>query len=245
MNQEAKTKLLYVEDEIDLGNVTRQYLELMDFEVQWCTSARRAEEIYSAAPLDYQLMLIDIQLPDMDGFELAERILPKNENAYFLFLTARKEKRDRIKGLKLGAVDYITKPFDIDELVLRIQNIVRRQRLRLNNTAGDRGPAISPITNIGDVMLNKDLLTLSILGSSCIQLTQREAELLEYFNSHRNMIIKRSDILLQVWGENDYFRGRSLDVFISRLRKLLKSSLCVKIENVYGVGFIFSVKSRT
>ncbi|MGN7204526.1 response regulator transcription factor [Pedobacter sp. SAFR-022] len=241
MNSEQKTKLLYIEDEVDLGNVTRRYLELMNFEVEWCTTAKKALELYNTAPLAYQLMIIDIQLPDMDGFELAEKCIPINEDAYFLFLTARKEKSDRLKGLQIGAMDYITKPFDVDELVLRIQNIVRRQqqhsRQKMERTLSNAH------VRIGDMLLNKDLLTLSIKEANSIQLTQREAELLEYLNNHQNMIIKRSDILMQVWGENDYFRGRSLDVFISRLRKLLRSSRGVRIENVYGIGFIFSVKA--
>lgn len=239
MDQDHKTKLLYIEDERDLGNVTKQYLELMDFDVEWCTSGRKAVDLYKSAPQDYQLLIIDIQLPDMDGFELAEKIIPANEDAYFLFLTARIEKSDRLKGLKIGAVDYISKPFDVDELVLRIRNIVKRQKQ--HHPPIQHKPVPSAIFNIGDMQLNKDLLTLSIVKNKSIPLTQREADLLEYLNNHQNVIIKRADILMQVWGENDYFLGRSLDVFISRLRKLLRSSCCVKIENVYGVGFIFSV----
>jgi len=242
VHQEQKTKLLYIEDEIDLGNVTKQYLELMDFNVEWCTSGKKAIELYKSAPLEYSLVIIDIQLPDMDGFELAEQILPGNEDVCFLFLTARKEKYDRIKGLKIGAVDYITKPFDVDELVIRIQNVVRRQKHYFNALLPKSEQAKAMLA-IGDMLLNKDLLTLSIADHKSISLTQREAELLEYLNNHQNMIIKRSEILMQVWGENDYFLGRSLDVFISRLRKLFRSSNCVKIENVYGIGFIFYVNT--
>ncbi|WP_316815989.1 response regulator transcription factor [Pedobacter nyackensis] len=236
-----KTKILYIEDEVDLGNVTRQYLELMDFDVEWCTSGKSALTLFNADPYGYQLMIIDIQLPNMNGFELAERILHINEEAYFLFLSARKEKSDRLKGLKIGAVDYITKPFDIDELVLRIQNIIKRQKQTPMSII--QKSQSSPLVNIGDMQLNKDLLTLTLIKDKSIVLTQREAELLEYLNNHQNIIIKRADILMQVWGENDYFLGRSLDVFISRLRKLLRSSSNVKIDNVYGVGFIFSVKA--
>jgi DNA-binding response OmpR family regulator len=235
--QAVKRKLLYVEDETDLGNVTRQYLELMDFSVDWCCSGAEAINLYQKNHADYNLVIIDIQLPDIDGFGVAVKIRERNPDVYFLFLTARKEKPDRVKGLTLGAVDYICKPFDIDELVLRIRNIIWHQIPQ----AQREKELASNILNIGDLCLNKDLLELSIPGQIPMSLTQREAELLEYLSKNRNVITKREEILVQIWGESDYFLGRSLDVFIVRLRKLLAVSSNVKINNVYGVGFIFSV----
>ena len=235
--QAVKRKLLYVEDETDLGNVTRQYLELMDFSVDWCCSGAEAINLYQKNHTGYNLVIIDIQLPDIDGFGVAVKIRERNPNVYFLFLTARKEKPDRVKGLTLGAVDYICKPFDIDELVLRIRNIISHQIPK----AQREKEIVSNVLNIGDLCLNKDLLELSIPGQTPITLTQREAELLEYLSKNRNVITKREEILVQIWGESDYFLGRSLDVFIVRLRKLLAVSSNVKINNVYGVGFIFSV----
>jgi DNA-binding response OmpR family regulator len=235
--QAVKRKLLYVEDETDLGNVTRQYLELMDFSVDWCCSGAEAINLYQKNHADYNLVIIDIQLPDIDGFGVAGKIRERNPDVYFLFLTARKEKPDRVKGLTLGAVDYICKPFDIDELVLRIRNIIWHQIPK----ARREKESVSNVLNIGDLCLNKDLLELSISGQIPITLTQREAELLEYLSKNRNVITKREEILVQIWGESDYFLGRSLDVFIFRLRKLLAVSSNVKINNVYGVGFIFSV----
>ncbi|WP_257669074.1 response regulator transcription factor [Parapedobacter tibetensis] len=231
-----KPKLLYVEDETDLGNVTKQYLEAMNFEVVWCTTGKGAYQEYLQQPDAFSLTIIDIQLPDTNGFDLARKIVEHNKNAYFLFLTARKEKKDRLHGLDLGAVDYITKPFDIDELVLRIRNITRR--LLHSTAAQDHANTIQ----IGDITLNKESLSLAVGGHTRTTLTQREAELLEYLYAHRNSIVKREDILIRFWGENDYFMGRSLDVFISRLRKLLRHSVSgTKIENIYGVGFILSV----
>jgi DNA-binding response OmpR family regulator len=230
-------KLLYVEDEPDLGNVTKHYLELMNFEIDWCSSGMAAVERYQKNPGNYSLVIIDIQLPDLDGFTVAEKIRNCNGDACFLFLTARKEKPDRIKGLKIGAIDYICKPFDIDELVLRIQNIIRHQFSAQQRK--EEFPSV--MLQIGDICLNKELLELSVCGGVPITLTLREAELLEYFNTNKNMIVKREEILVQIWGENDYFLGRSLDVFVVRLRKLLAASTKVKIANVYGVGFIFVV----
>ena len=229
-------KILLVEDQQDLGNVIKQYLEVVDFEVEWCMDAESAYKTYQASPAFFDLLILDIQLPGMNGFELAEKLRKENDHVPFLFLTARNEKKDRIYGLKLGADDYISKPFDIDEMVLRIKNIIRRN----HPLANDRD-TVKEIS-IGDISLNKDLLKLTIGNQKQIQLTLREVELLEYLCRHQNQVLKREEILLKIWGENDYFLGRSLDVFISRLRKLLVSSRLVSIDNVYGIGFIFTVK---
>ena len=231
-----KNKILFVEDQQDLGNVTKQYLEIVDFQVTWCTDAETAYNIYLENPANFDLLIIDIQLPGMNGFELAERIIKDNNEVPFLFLTARNEKKDRIRGLKIGADDYISKPFDIDELVLRIRNIIRRHHFI---EAGQQACGTDIIA--GDVTLHKDILKLTIGDRKQISLTLREVQLLEYLCSHQNSVLKREDILLQLWGENDYFLGRSLDVFISRLRKLLSPSKSVNIDNVYGIGFIFNV----
>jgi Response regulators consisting of a CheY-like receiver domain and a winged-helix DNA-binding domain len=226
-------KLLLVEDEIDLGNVVKQYLEIVGFEVSWAKNGKVALEQLHHARGTYQLALIDVSLPVMDGFELANRIVKSGLGIPFLFLTARNEKADRLYGLKIGADDYISKPFDVDELVLRIKNIIRR-------CVDTEVP--QPVIIRGDVAFNKDSLELSIKPDHEIVLTPREAELLLYLFGHENKILRREDILIQLWGKNDYFLGRSLDVFISRLRKHLNNSNCVSIENVYGVGFIFRVK---
>ena len=231
-----KPKLLYVEDEVDLGNVTKQYLEAMNFEVVWCTNGKIAYQEYLHHETTYSLVIIDIQLPDINGFDLARKIVDHDKNATFLFLTARKEKKDRLYGLDIGAMDYITKPFDIDELVLRIRNITRRTQLSEETGHADT-------IEIGNVALNKEALSLSVDGVVKATLTLREAELLEYLYAHRNTIVKREDLLVRFWGENDYFMGRSLDVFISRLRKLLRQATSgARIENIYGVGFILSVR---
>jgi DNA-binding response OmpR family regulator len=232
-----QNRVLFVEDELDLGNVVKQYLQLMDLEVDWHTNAEDAFLAFDSNRKGYDLLMIDVQLPGIDGFELARKFSQVDKQTPFLFLTARNEKKDRLLGLGLGADDYISKPFDIDELVLRIRNIIRR-----NKPADEQ---IKPATDvcIGDIILHKDVFKISIGNSSMKgSLTPREMELLEFLYHHRNAVLKREDILVQLWGENDYFLGRSLDVFISRLRKLIASSTKVKIENIYGVGFIFSVQ---
>lgn len=235
-----KSKILFVEDEIDLGNVVKQYLQLMNFEVDLKTTAEEALETFKQRPAYYDLLITDIQLPGMDGFEFAGEVKKADESIPFLFLTARNEKKDRIAGLKLGADDYINKPFDIDELVLRVTNIIRRNS---KTTPAEAGEERGSTLKIGDIIFRKDVFKISVGNSGkSISLTVREANLLEYMYQNKNAVIRREDILIQLWGENDYFLGRSLDVFISRLRKLLAESKKVKIENVYGVGFIFSVK---
>ena len=151
--------------------------------------------IYHENPGDFDLLIIDIQLPGMNGFELAEKIIKENDNVPFLFLTARNEKKDRIRGLKIGADDYICKPFDIDELVLRIRNIIRRN----HSPDATEQPYVTDIS-VGDITLHKDLLKLTIEGRKQISLTLREVQLLEYLCSHQNSVLKREDILLQLVG---------------------------------------------
>lgn len=239
MKTPAKPKLLYVEDETDLGNVTTQYLEAMGFEVAWCESGEDAYALFAESPHVFNLSIIDVQLPGENGFDLAKRLVALHKDAYFIFLTARKEKKDKILGLGIGAADYITKPFDIDELVLRIRNIVRRQDME-SKSSGNVQHGKETI-QMADVQLNTKLLSLQVADKTPVTLTVREAELLQYFYQNRNQIVSREDLLVNIWGENDYFLGRSLDVFISRLRKLLSGSQHVRIENIYGVGFVCRV----
>jgi DNA-binding response OmpR family regulator len=230
-----RPRLLLVEDEIDLGNVVRQYLEISDFDVDWATDGRQAFDRLRVPANEYSLVLIDIAMPEMDGFQLADRIVQLGLRLPFLFLTARNEKSDRLHGLRLGADDYISKPFDIDELVLRIKNIIKR-------STGSQITASSSVIQCKDVVFSKDALRLSISGTKDVSLTPREAELLDFLFRNENRILRREEILSQLWGENDYFLGRSLDVFISRLRKHLGASSYISIDNVYGVGFVFSVR---
>jgi len=228
--------IMLVEDEHDLGNVVKQYLEINGFTVTWCVTGAQAHSRLLSSLNTIDILLIDVSMPGMDGFQLAAKINEIDQRIPFLFLTARNERSDRLQGLKLGADDYIVKPFDIDELVLRIKNIVRRNHPSSGEPLGRSSLAK------GDIRLNKSSLTLSIGEKEEVTLTSREAQLLEYLFNHENVILKREEILSELWGETDYFLGRSLDVFISRLRKYLSPSKSVSIDNVYGVGFIFRVK---
>lgn len=230
-------KLLFIEDEQDLGNVIKQYLEISGFEVTWETNGKKAFETFSESPNYFDLVILDVNLPEMNGFELAEHIVNINDDCAFIFLTARAEKEDRIKGLKIGADDYITKPFNIDELVLRIRNIIKRNKKSPKEavTTGNT----ENIINRENLVFNKTQLKLSIKGQKEVSLTVRESELLDYLFKNENKVLKREDILVALWGKNDYFLGRSLDVFVSRLRKYLAPTDYIQINNVYGMGFIF------
>lgn len=228
-----KHSILLVEDELDLGDIVREYLVFKGFEVDWCVDGRQALENIESAARRYEIMLIDVSLSGMDGFELVERITSSGSDVPFLFLTARNEKQDRLHGLNLGADDYVVKPFDIDELVLRVRNIIRRRQ------SGTQRPVTGKLIQLHDVSFDRSLNKL-IIKDLATDLTTREAELLLFLFRNPNRIIKREEILGELWGETDFFTGRSLDVFVSKLRKHLGRSERVSIKNVYGIGFIFS-----
>ncbi|MEM9259982.1 MAG: response regulator transcription factor [Bacteroidota bacterium] len=230
----SKAHLLYVEDDESLSFVTRDNLELSDFTVTHCPDGQTALERIGKESFDFDLCLLDVMLPGVDGFELARRIRAKNLDIPILFLTAKSLKEDRLNGLRLGADDYITKPFSIEELILKIEVFLRRNRVRPAN------PEFDP-RRIGDYVFELDKLQLRFRDEAPRRLTRREAELLQYLSTNREQVSERGDILEKIWGENDYFLGRSLDVFISRLRKYLKQDSRIKIENIHGVGFTLMI----
>lgn len=172
-------------------------------------------------------------LPKLDGFELAEYIRKKNVQIPIIFVTAKSMKEDKLKGLKIGADDYITKPFDIEELVLKINVFLKRKYIE---TDLPRKVKIGVYTfDMGNLSLERDTIIKKV--------TQREGELLYALATQRNQIVKRKTLLEQIWGKEDYFLGRSMDVFISRLRKHLSEDSSIKIENVHGVGFRLLVEA--
>jgi DNA-binding response OmpR family regulator len=221
-----KARLLYVEDDESLSFVTRDNLELEDYEVVHCKDGKQA--LATIREEEFDLCILDVMLPEIDGFTLAEEIRKRDREVPILFLTAKSLKGDRIHGLKIGGDDYITKPFSIEELLLKIDIFLRRSKITR--------PHNSDIFQVGTYEFDYKNLTLTH-GSDVRQLTQKEADLLRLFINNKNEVLKRSDILEQLWGEDDYFLGRSLDVFISRLRKYLKEDDSLKVENIHGVGF--------
>lgn len=172
-------------------------------------------------------------MPKTDGFELAENIRKSNTDIPIIFLSAKTLKEDRLKGLRLGADDYLVKPFSIEELLLKIEIFLKRSRKNI--------PIEKNIYTVGKYQFdNKNFIVFN--DSEKISLTQRESDLLKLFLDNKNMVLKREEILKSLWGNDDYFMGRSLDVFISRLRKILANEKGIAIENLHGIGFRFSVE---
>lgn len=223
-----KAHLLYVEDDESLSFVTRDNLELQGYQITHCATGKEALNIIESHPTDIDLYILDVMLPDIDGFAIARRIRELDTHTPILFLTAKSLKEDRLKGLRLGADDYITKPFSIEELMLKVEIFLRRSQIPLPENASEYA--------LGQFRFDYQNLLLKGQGEPR-QLTQKEADLLKLFAEQRNQVIRRSDILKKLWGEDDYFLGRSLDVFISRLRKYLRQDTQLKIENIHGVGF--------
>ncbi len=224
--------ILYVEDDESLGFVTKDHLEHNGYKVDHAENGRVAMDWFSER--NYDLCILDVMLPEMDGFEIAKNIRKVNAAIPILFLTARTLKEDRIKGFKLGGDDYITKPYSIEELVLKIQVFLRRKQI-------DPSKQKEQQYKIGKYVFRPEDMSLS-LDDELRQLTMKEVEVLRFFVEHPNQIISRSDILISVWGKDDYFLGRSLDVFISKLRKYLMDDKNIEIQNIHGVGFKFLVK---
>ncbi len=224
-------KILYVEDDPNLSFVIKDNLEIEGFEIAHFKDGKEAWKAFSKDKFD--LCLLDVMLPELDGFSLAEKIRKQNHQVPIIFLTAKTLQEDRLAGLKIGGDDYVTKPFSIEELVLRIRVFLRRKDVNKANESGTQS------YQIGNYQFDYQQLTLSINGKT-EQLTAREAEVLRFLCQRKNQIIKREDILVAIWGRDDYFLGRSLDVFITRIRKMLMEDSYLKIENVHGVGFKFN-----
>lgn len=223
-------KILLAEDDADFAKVLKQYLELFGFDVYWVTDGEMAFDIFKIELFDF--CILDVMMPKMDGFTLAEKIVNQNPEVPFLFLTAKKLKEDKIRGLKLGADDYILKPFEADELVLRIQNILKRSEKAIQILPQNQKIAI------GKFIFDAERLTLTCIDSKQ-QLTEKEAALLLFLFENKNQLIKREVILKAIWNTDDFFSGRSMDVFISRLRKYVKEDKSISIESRRNLGLEF------
>jgi DNA-binding response OmpR family regulator len=233
-----KTKILLVEDDINLGDVLCDYLELQDYEVTRAMDGVEGLEKFKSQEFD--LLILDVMLPRKDGFTLASEIRELNAQVPVIFLTARGQMEDRITGFKTGCDDYISKPFSSEELELRMGAILRRCRQAETNNQPD---SFKPD---GTFILGKytfDSLNHELrLDDKRISLTTKEVELLRILYSHKNQLITREKTLKAVWGSDNYFIGRSMDVFITKLRKYLKDDPDISIVNVHGTGFRLEVK---
>lgn len=223
-----KIKILYVEDDVTLSFVTRDNLQLYGYTIDYGEDGIEGLKLFNENK--YDLCILDVMLPRMDGYELALKIRKRNQDIPIIFLTAKSRSEDKIHGLRIGADDYMTKPFSIEELVLKIEVFLRRSGIR------KKTEELTGECNMGH--FNFDIGN-HILASpeNKKQLTHREAQLLAAFCQNPDTILKRDDLLMKIWGDDHYFASRSLDVFISRLRKYLKSDPSLKIENIHNVGY--------
>jgi len=225
-------KILLVEDDPSLGFVIKDNLSIKGYDVTLCKDGEEGGTSFQND--SYNLCIFDIMLPKKDGFSLAREVREKNKNIPIIFLTAKAMMEDKLEGFQTGADDYITKPFSLDELYYRIEVFLRRStEAKVDNT--------SSVFEIGEYTFDYSRLIIS-RNKSEKSLTQKEAEVLKVLCNNRDRVLKREEILNQIWGDDDYFMGRSLDVFISKLRKYLKEDEAIHIVNYHGVGFRLEVK---
>lgn len=225
----SKTKVLYVEDELFLGKIVKESLESRGFEVIMESDGAKATSLFKKSEPD--ICVLDVMLPNKDGFTIADEIRELNEDVPIIFLTAKTQTEDVVKGFSLGGNDYIRKPFSMEELIVRIQNVLRNK-------------AEGPQKIVGDSMtmgkftfhINRQLLSN---GKEDRKLSYRESELLKTLYENRDKIIDRKDILILLWGNDNFFNSRNLDVYITKLRSYLKEDPTVEIITIKGIGYRF------
>jgi DNA-binding response OmpR family regulator len=229
-----RLKILLAEDDLNLGVLLVDYLDGEGFDVKLCKDGELALKAFHGNSFD--LCLLDVMMPKIDGFSLAETIRLKDKKVPVIFITAKSLREDKLKGYGLGADDYITKPFDEEELLWKIKAVIRR--IPENGRAKD-----NTVILIGKYTFEPNNQSLTLSGKTK-RITEKESDILSYLWEHRNKVVKREEMLKELWGENDYFFGRSLDVFITKIRKYLKEDPTLSIENVFGVGFIFNAPEK-
>jgi len=232
-------RILLVEDDQNFGDVLRSYLEMHDFDVTLATDGEAGLQKFHGG--EYDLCIFDVMMPKKDGFTLAKEVREKNTEVPIIFLTAKTMKEDVLKGFKIGADDYISKPFNSEELLYRIQAILKRSQAK-----PDPKEELKEF-EIGRYHFNFPLRILTFTAEdgevSKDKLSPKEAQLLRMFAMYLNDILPRSEALTKIWGEDNYFTARSMDVFVTKLRKYLKKDPNIEIVNIHGNGFQLLVRS--
>ncbi|OXA67333.1 DNA-binding response regulator [Flavobacterium aquidurense] len=231
-----KQHILLAEDDFDYASILKQYLEFSGFTVTWAKDGKEALKNFSDTKPD--ICVLDVMMPHMDGFTLAENIIDNYPETPFIFLTAKSLKEDKIKGLRLGADDYVVKPFEVEELILRIQNILKRSQKPVVGI-----PQEALVFSIGTYIFDRDNYTLTH-EEITHRITEKDAQLIQFLYANKNKLVKREDILKEIWGNDDFFSGRSMDVFISRLRKYFSKDPNISIPSIRGLGFQFNSKDE-
>jgi DNA-binding response OmpR family regulator len=224
------TKILLVEDDPSLGFVIKDNLEMKGYHVTLCPDGESGESTFHQNVFD--LCILDVMMPRKDGFTVARNIRKKNQQVPILFVTAKSMLEDKTEGFAAGGDDYITKPFSVEELQMRIEVFLRRSNGKEN---------VDTVFKLGQFVFDSSNLTLTN-GISLRTLTQKESDVLGLLCKNRDKVLKREEILKAVWGDDDYFLGRSMDVFISKLRKYLREDPTVQIVNYHGIGFRLEIK---
>ncbi|WP_046758128.1 response regulator transcription factor [Kordia jejudonensis] len=217
-------KLVLAEDEPALGQIVKESLESRNFEVFLCENGVKAYETYQKE--QPEILVLDVMMPKKDGFTLAKEIRQENPNIPIIFLTAKSQVKDVIEGFQHGGNDYLKKPFSMEELIVRIHALLDRVHIKQDHTQ----------IPIGTYLFNHTKQQL-IQNEKVTQLTHRESELLFYLSEKRNDVLDRTFILNKLWGDDDFFNARSMDVFITKLRKKLKNDTAIQIVNVRGFGY--------
>ncbi len=225
-------RIFLVEDDLSFGSVLKSYLEINDFTVEWVDDGKYALDHFRKGV--FNICILDIMLPHVDGFTIANEIRQINNEIPIIFLTAKKLKEDVLKGYGVGADDYITKPFDTDILLAKIRAILSRR---------DFQSGVRDIYEIGKFIFNSKLRTLTI-GSDEKKLSPKEGQLLELLANNPNGLISREMALKKIWGSDDYFTARSMDVYITKLRKFLSEDPDLNIKNIHGAGFQLIIKEN-
>ncbi len=222
----VKAKVLLAEDDTTLAFVVKDNLEEAGYEVIWCSDGETA--IQQFQKFHFDICLLDVMMPVKDGFTVAKKIRLKSDVVPIIFLTAKSMEQDKLEGFKSGADDYVTKPFSMQELLMRMEVFLRRTKKMHFEKSHEY--------SIGKLRFSFADLQIHD-GEKLIPLTQREADLLNFFCQHTNKVLKREEVLLSVWGKDDYFLGRSMDVFITKLRKHFKADPSIILETIHGIGF--------
>jgi DNA-binding response OmpR family regulator len=218
-------KLLLAEDEPALGQIVKETLETRGFEVILCENGEKALEKYQR---EYpEILVLDVMMPKKDGFTLAKEIRSVDDSIPIIFLTAKSQTKDVVEGFSIGGNDYLKKPFSIEELIVRIENLLNRSKVQ----------KASDLLKIGDYTFDFPKQILQFKQTDSIQLTHREAHLLFHLIKNKNTVLDRSIILKKLWGNDDFFNARSMDVFITKLRKKLSKDTSIQIINVRGYGY--------
>lgn len=230
----VKTKILLVEDDAHLGTLLQEYLEAKGFETKLATDGKKGFDAFCKQSFD--LLLLDVMMPVKDGLTLAKEIRVTDKNVPIIFLTAKSMKEDTIEGFNAGADDYMTKPFSMEELLVRVNAVLRRSNK-------ERSHSVEEITfNVGRYSFNSDTQILVCDGAEQ-KLTTKESQLMRLLCVHKNDVLDRNFALKAIWQDDNYFNGRSMDVYIAKLRKYLKDDSKVEIVNVHGKGFKLLVNS--